>query len=274
MARLSLFAMLVLSAISAGAAEHVLPVFALNVEGVGGSLWNSEVMVTNRGPVAIVVHERSLIGWTSGGVPCLPIVQPFLTVEPHSTKVWSSGELALGLGCPESAAGALSFFSESDVVIRSRIVNTHDSEVPVGPLRGFGQEVDAVDVASLPNGTLMLPGVSWHPNACGPTAFDTNVFFANPGQVAVRVSIDLEEGTGDFLVVDGEAQPTPFELTIGPGVFRQLRISGSDTPLAVCLPPIVASFLLETDGKLTIVASVVDRSTGDARTVAPIAAQP
>lgn len=274
MARWFLLVTVVVFAVSVSASEQILPVFALNVSGEGGSLWTSEVTVTNPGPATVVVHQRSFVGRTTGAPPCLPIVPPFLSVEPHSTRVWPAGELALGLGCPDTAAGALSFFSEGDVVIRSRVVNTHGDEQPAGPLRGFGQEIDAIDAATLPDGTLILPGVSWHPNACGPTAFDTNVFFANPGPVAVNVALDLQEGTGDELLVDGVVRASPFVFTVGPGEFRQFRIGGADTPLAVCLPPIVASFVLETDGELAIVASVVDRSTGDARTVVPVALQP
>lgn len=256
----------------AGAADYILPVFALRVPGEGGSVWTSEVWVTNPGPNLVRVYEGGLIGRTTGAPPCLPIVQPSLTLAAHSTQVWSTGELSIGIGCPETAAGALRFHSEGPLQIASRIVNTRGNAIPPdGPLRGFGQEVTAYSIDSLLDRFLVLPGVVWHPNSCGPAAFDTNVFFANPDNAPVRISITVEGGNEEELIVDGTAVKTPFVFTIERGEFRQHRLAGAGNPmLPVCLPPVVGSFWMELDGPLSILGSVVDRSTGDARTVVPI----
>lgn len=274
MFRRSVLLSILFIALPAGATDYILPVFALRVPGEGGSLWTSEVWVTNPGSTPVTVREGPLIGRTTGAPPCLPLVQPSLEVEPYSTKVWPIGELALGIGCPQTAAGALRFSSDSEVAIGSRIVNTQDVAVPPGSLQGFGQEVEAAHLLSFPRGSLLLPAVAWHVNSCGPPAFDTNVFFANAGPSPVRVSLNIAPGGEAMIVVDGQVLTAPFVFTMKPSEFRQHRIAAADVPLAVCLPPEIGAFVLEVDGGLAILGSVVDRSTGDARTVVPIAAKP
>ena len=137
MARHLVLALLLAVALPATATDYILPVFAFHVPGEGGSTWTSEVYVTNAGPNPAVIYERSLIGRTTGAPPCLPLVQPSLVVDPYTTEVWPIEALALGIGCPETAAGALTFSSEEKVEIGSRIVNTKGSTIPPGLLRGF-----------------------------------------------------------------------------------------------------------------------------------------
>ncbi len=267
--------MFALLSCGAEAAEYVLPVFALRVPGQSETIWSSEVYVTNPGAVTATVYEGSLIGHTEGAPPCLPFVQPQITVGPYSTVRWSAENLAPGIGCPVWAAGALTFTSDRDVLISSRMVNVEsDGDAATDMLRGFGQEVHAIGVNALPEGELLLPGIAWHPNACGAAAFDTNVFFSNPGDRTVTASIELQPGEPAGLVVDGKPRTAPFVVAVGPREFRQHRIAGADSLLTVCMAPRVGAFVLKTDGPLAVIASVVDRSSGDARTVTPIPSRP
>jgi hypothetical protein len=254
------------------AGDYVLPVFALRIPGKDGSTWTSEVYVSNSAPQRVIVHEGTILpGRITGTPPCLPVV-PTLDVPPRTTLLWQPSTLALGLGCPEFALGGLGFSSDGEVVISSRMVNVPagDKGAPA-PLHGLGQEIPAYSLLDLPRaGTpMILPGVAWQPNACGPPEFETNLFLTNPGDV----TLDVAPESPKTLLVDGTEVSTPLEIVVAPRAMRQFRVSAPNSPLAVCLPPVVSSLSFRADGPIAVIASVVDRASGDPRTVLPIAAR-
>jgi len=262
----------------ASAGEHILPVVALNIVASDGAVWNSEAYVTNPGDTTITVYVGSLIEGGRSATPlCLPIVQPFLQVPPFSTRLWSSAELAFGVGCPEWAWGALTLWSDDPAVISSRMVNTGVREVPSNTLlEGFGQEIDAIPTEQIPRAgeRLILPAVAWHPNACGAKAFDTNVFFVNPGDDTIDVEISPEPDSPHDIVIDGILVPAPHHFPVPARSLRVLRVAGADPQITVCLEPTVGAFSVVATGPMVVIGSAVDRSTQDARTIVPIRRTP
>ena len=140
-----------------------------------------------------------------------------------------------------------------------------------GLLAGYGQEFEARPVADLGPGTFLLPALLWQRNACGTPAFTTTIGFANPGPSPVTVTLDLEDdgGAGSILVEDQQV-PLPHSLTLDARSWHQLRLRPVDAPDSGCRDP--EPFVLEVhaDGPVAFYGSVVDRSTGDARTVQPV----
>lgn len=278
MRSLFLFLLLTVVALPIAADELLLPVFAYNMPGAEGTAWSSEVYVTNLGSKETTVHMGSFFAAAiDPKPPCQIFVQPFLVVPARSTVLWRSGELRLGIGCADYAVGALTIRTDAPVSITSRMVRHEwipDANV-VNPLSGIGQDIAGVDLRDLPKdgSSWILPAVAWHPNACEPSRFDTNAFFTNPDSTPVRVELDAPPGESQ-LMVDGEIVDAPHAIEIAPFRQRIVRIAGAGSPmLPVCLEPVTGSFTFRANGSVSAVASVIDRATGDARTVVPVAAE-
>ena len=264
-------------AIPAAFAEtYVLPVFAVRVDSAGNTQWTSEVYVTNPGPAPVLVQEGAFLpGRISNDPPCLPIVQPFLEIPPQSTVLWRTGDLEVGIGCPEFAVGGLLFTADQPVEITSRMVNHRSGEVEQ-PLSGKGQEISAVALSDLPSAEslMILPAIGWHPNACGPRLVETNVFFANGSDTPVTVRLEPAPDQSSQFLIDGALVDAPFTFSVDARAQRVFRLAGPDAPqLPVCLGPEIGSFRYRADGAIAVVASIVDRRSGDARTSVPVAAR-
>jgi len=273
--RLIVTSLVVLSALTASADDILLPVFAFNMPGGDGTAWSSEVYLTNPGAESVTVTVGPFLpGRIDDKPPCQTLIQPFIIVSPRSTVVWRAGEINIGIGCPDWAAGGLLFQSEQPVVLTSRMVRHEEDpkgEIP-HPLPGIGQEIDGVDLIDLSKGEhrMILPSVGWHPNACGPSLLDTNVFLTNPLPTPVRVEIDAAPGE-EQLSVDGHLVDAPWSLEV-PGLGQKvIRLAGSGSPiLPVCLDPVIGTFTMSTSGPLHALASVIDRRSTDPRTATAI----
>lgn len=250
--------------------EILLPVFAHNMADGKEAAWSSEVYVTNRGPEEARVTLGSFLpGRIDDKPPCQTLLQPFIVVPPESTVLWRTGEINIGIGCHEFAAGGLLFHSDRPVSITSRMVKHARVDGAVShPLSGIGQEIDAIDLRERPRGSsrLILPAVGWHPNACEPSLLDTNVFLTNPEPTPVSIEIDAPPGS-EQLIVDGQLVEAPYRVELDPWSQRVIRLAGPGSPmLPVCLEPVIGSFSLSADGPVSVVASILDRRSGDART--------
>jgi hypothetical protein len=263
---------LLLGALPAAAAELVLPLFAHNLPGRHGDVWNSELYLTNPGdqPVAVEI-ARFLPGQIDRPAPCGQFMSPTRVVPPRSATVWTAAGLATDLGCAESARGGLVLRADGPVHVTSRLVNSRGGGAGTATvLSGSGEAVDAVPLRSLPAaGTHLLPALAWHRNPCDGPLFDTSVGFANPGAEPVVVTIDIPDELGRAVLLEGETVFLPHRLEIAAGSWRQLRLApapdGGDCGG-------VESFLLrlELSAPLAVYASVIDRASGDPRTVAPV----
>jgi hypothetical protein len=266
--------LLVLACVPLSADDYVLPMFAVNMPSGDGTAWSTEVYVTNTGTTeATVTVGIFLPGRISDTPPCQTLIAPFVTVPPRSTVLWRTPDLSGGIGCPAFAAGGLTFNADRPVRISSRTVRhvLPDIVLP-SPLSGIGQTIDAVDLLDSPKGEhrMILPAVGWHPNSCGPSKLDTNVFFTNPNSVAVKIELEAAPGEG-ALIVDGATVEAPYVFEVAPFSQRVIRLAGSGAPmLPVCLEPVISSFTITTSGSISAIASIIDRQSGDPRTSAAI----
>lgn len=225
----------------AAATDLVLPAFALDVQGIEGNRWSSELYLVNPGELPVQV---TLSGFLAGSLvqpaPCDLFMTPTRVVPPRSSVVWTSGGLATDLGCAERAVGALVLNADGPVRITSRLVN-HESGGAgrvTSLLTGRGQEIEAVPVADLPGrGRHLLAPMLWHRNACGERAFDAYLGFANPTDGPRRVLIDIAGAHADSGVrVDDEIASLPLEIVVPARGWRQLHLEPVDLPIEVCLP--------------------------------------
>ena len=267
--------LLILTALPVAATELVLPVFALNLEGRSGDLWSSEVYLTNPGDQPVQVEiARFLPGNINKPAPCDFFMAPTRVVPPHSATLWSAAGLATDLGCAESARGGLVLRADGPVHVTSRLVNlagmNDDEDSTV--LSGRGEAFEAIPRKRLPApGSHLLPALVWHRNPCDDgSEFDTFVGFANPGPDPVEVKLDIPHESGRAVRINGREVFLPHEVTIPGGKWRQYRLAPSEEEGAPCGS--VESFLvrLETDAPVAIYASVIDRKSGDPRTVSPV----
>jgi hypothetical protein len=263
---------LVASVSSAG--ELVLPAFALNLEGRSGDFWSSEIYLTNPSEQPVQVElARFLPGKIDKPTPCDLFMPPTRVVPPYSAAVWTAAGLATDLGCAERARGALVLRADGPVHITSRLVNSarrdeHDGSTV---LSGSGEGFEAIPLEELPAaGSHLLPALMWHRNPCEKSLFDTFVGFANPGSEPVTVSLDIPHESAREVRVGGEDVLLPLSLTITAGSWRQIRLSPIPVTGSECGR--VESFLVrvETDGRVAMYASVIDRESGDPRTVTPV----
>ena len=272
---LLLWMILALTALPVAAAELVLPVFALNLEGRSGDLWSSEVYLTNPGDQPVQVEiARFLPGNISKPAPCDIFMAPTRVVPPQSATVWTAAGLATDLGCAESARGGLVLRADGPIHVTSRLVNRAgiEADEESSVLSGRGEAFEAIPMKRLPApGSHLLPALMWHRNPCGTGSdFDTFVGFANPGPDPVEVELDIPHESGRAVRINGQEVFLPHNVTIPGGKWRQYRLAPSEEEGAPCGS--VESFLvrLETDAPVAIYASVIDRKSGDPRTVAPV----
>lgn len=270
--------LLVGSAGVAAAGELVLPVFALRWPGKDGNRWSSEVYLTNPGGKAVRVGTgRFLPGIVQVVYACLPPVPAWREVPPHTTVVWSLEQFSLDLGCPEFALGGLAFEADGEVRIIARVVNERGAEGSGPILAGYGQEVPAPGYAERagPGAVWQLPGLVWHPNACGPPRFESYLYLANPGDVAAEVTLmQFPDGREGTLVVSGQTVQTPFTFTVPAQGWRQLRVELGGILPAVCMQPQVVDLFFTTSAGVAACAAVVDRSSQDPWTVLPVRTAP
>jgi hypothetical protein len=264
----------VLAASVSSAGELVLPAFALNLEGRSGDHWSSEIYLTNPSDQPVQVElARFLPGKIDKPTPCDLFMPPTRVVPPYSAAVWTAAGLATDLGCAERARGALVLRADGPVHVTSRLVNFVGGDEDDGPtvLSGRGEGFEAIPIEDLPEaGTHLLPALMWHRNPCEKSSFDTFVGFANPGPDPVTVHLDIPHESARAVRIGGEDVFLPHSLTIPAGSWRQIRLS--PTPDAGTECGGVESFLVRvaTDGRVAIYASVIDRESGDPRTVSPV----
>jgi hypothetical protein len=265
---------LALLALPLAAGELILPVFALNIEGRSGDLWSSEIYLTNPGDQPVQVELlRFLPGNINKPTPCDLFMAPTRVVPPHSAVVWTASGLATDLGCAESARGGLVLRSDGPVHITSRLVNfaEADDEEASTVLSGRGEAFEAVPRSQLPAaGSHLLPALMWHRNPCDKSEFDTFVGFANPGLDPVEVTLDVPHEEGRTVRLNSREVYLPHRMTIGGESWRQFRLSPVTEEGASCGD--VESFLVQvkTESAIAVYASVIDRRSGDPRTVSPV----
>ena len=264
----------VLAAIPAVAGEVVLPVFALNLEGRSDSRWSSEIYLTNPGEQPVLVElARFLPGNISKPTPCDLFMPPTRVVPPQSATVWTANGLATDLGCADSARGGLVLRADGPVQVTSRLVN-HGGAEDVGAsaiLSGRGEAFEAIPIEHLPAaGAHLLPALMWSRSPCGEPTFDTFIGFANPSGEPVEVVLDIPHEGARAVKMNGREVLLPIRTLIPANTWRQFRL----TPVADEASPCgtVESFLarITIDAPLAIYASVIDRASGDPRTVAPV----
>jgi hypothetical protein len=265
---------LVLTALPAAASELVLPVFALNIEGRSGDLWSSEIYLTNPGNQPVQVElARFLPGNINKPTPCDFFMAPTRVVPAQSAVVWTAAGLATDLGCAESARGGLVLRADGPIHVTSRLVNLAgmDDEEGSTVLSGLGEAFEAIPRRRLPAaGSHLLPALMWHRNPCNGSDFDTFIGFANPGPDPVEVKLDVPHEGGRAVRINGREVFLPHKVLIGGGTWRQFRLAPFAEVGTECGN--VESFLVrvETDAPIAIYASVIDRKSGDPRTVSPV----
>ena len=267
-------ALLLLAVSPAMANELVLPVFAHNLEGRSGSLWSSEIYLTNPGEQPVLVElARFLPGDISTPTPCDLFMPPTRVVPPQSAAVWTANGLATDLGCAESARGGLVLRADGPVHITSRLVNLGGDEEQgaAAVLSGRGEAFEAIPIERLPAaGIHLLPALMWSRNPCGEPAFDTFVGFANPGADPVEVVLDIPHESDRAVRINGREAFLPHRVLIPGNSWRQFRLSPAAEEGSPC--GTVESFLVRVkiDAPLAMYASVIDRRSGDPRTVIPV----
>ena len=265
---------LVGAATGAAAQQYVLPLFAFSWPGKGTNLWTSEVWLVNPGPTAVVVPGiQFLPGVLKEPNPCY--TPPGLVeVPPWSTLALSTQGLRVDLRCPVSALGGLVFDADGPLVVLSEVVNTRGAAVTGAPLSGFGQEVPGFGPTdlSVPGATYQLPALVWDPSNCGiPPLFEVYLYLANPGGAAASVVLQQShDGAPGVLVVNGSTVVTPYTLTLAPSAALQLKVDPGGATPTVCMPPQTTDLFFIASQSIAVVASVVDRSSQDARTVLPV----
>jgi hypothetical protein len=268
------FVLLLTGVLPAMASELVLPILALKWPGKSGNQWSSELFVTNPGPSIVTIsHGRFLPGTLKVDVPCYPPIAAFYEVAPYSTIEVSPQTLYLALQCPSAVLGGMAFDADGPVVMSSRVVNNPGGSLTDGLLAGFGQDVPAFDSGDLaePGVIYQLPGLVWDPYRCGPPAFETYLYAANPGTAPVAVTLQQSrDGAPGELLVNGADVPTPYTFTVDGGAFRQLKVDLGGAIPATCLPPQLVDLFFTANGGVAMVGSVVDRSSQDVRTVLPV----
>jgi hypothetical protein len=263
-----------LAALPSAAGDLVLPAFALNLEGRFDDLWSSEIYLTNPGDQPVQVElARFLPGNINKPAPCDFFMPPTRVVPPYSATIWTAAGLATDLGCAERARGGLVLRADGPVHVTSRLVNLAggDDEDGTTVLSGRGEAFDAIPLEELPAaGSHLLPALMWHRNPCDTSSFDTSIGFANPGPDPVEIRLDVPHETARAVRINGREVFLPHSLTIRGGAWRQFRLSPIVEEGAPCGG--VESFLvrLEIDGPVAIYGSVIDRKSGDPRTVSPV----
>jgi hypothetical protein len=257
----------------AAAVELILPVFALNADSPDGRTRSSEVYLVNPTPDPIqVTLDDFLPGRVHRPAPCDQFMSPTRVVPPRSAVLWTATGLATDLGCADEVLGALILRADGPVRISGRMVHGTGSEsFPSAVLSGGGQPFTAVPIDSLPGPTtLLMPALLWHRNPCGEPAFRTSVGFANPGRDPVTVTVFLKGEGRRAMRVNGRIAALPYQIEVGAGRWRELRLDPVNRAEELCLDPESFDLELIIDGQLAVYGTVVDHRSGDARTVAPV----
>jgi hypothetical protein len=265
----------IILALPAAAGELVLPVFAHNLEGRDGTIWSSEIYLTNPGDQPVMVEiDRFLPGRIDKPTPCDLFMPPTRVVPPQSAAVWTAGGLATDLGCADSARGGLVLRADGPVHITSRLVHLTETEEGTGAaavLSGRGEAFEAIPLERLPAaGTHLLPALMWHRQPCKDSSFDTVLGFANPGRDPVEVVLDVPHERIRAVTLDGRLVTLPHAFQIGSGQWRQYTLRPVTDDDAPCGD--IESFLVRvaTNAPLAFYGSVIDRLSGDPRTVTPV----
>jgi hypothetical protein len=208
-------------------------------------------------------------------------MSPTRVVPPQSAAVWTAAGLAVDLGCADQALGALVLKADGPIRVTSRLVSHAAGEKAAanGLLIGRGQEMRAIPSEALPSpGSYLLPALTWRCEGCPTAAFDTYVGFANPGSEPVTVSLDLPDARADraldvagSLTLGDSVLPLPATFVVPAGAWLQARVAMAGEAARLCDGPETFDLVVTLGGRLAVYATVVDRSSHDARTVEPVA---
>lgn len=252
----------------------VVPVIAWGAPGAAANRWYTELYLSNptNQVQEVVVAGVQVLRRKEGPHPCLPPVAP-IRVEPFATRLVVASDLGLWLGCPEEFVGGLRLEHSGELLVMTRMTNLRGFQEELGSrlLQGFSQEIPGVRMADLVGGagvTYMVPALVWHPGACGSTQYDTYLYFNNPTETDVDARLLPREGEPFTLKLGGVEVQLPYLVKVPAGRVVQLAVqpavgSGGEE----CGQPQVFDLFFEADGKLAVLASVVDRASNDARTV-------
>lgn len=251
----------------------LLTVAAWGAAGASGNRWNTEVYVTNLTAQAaeVVLAQVLPLKLKSGPHPCLPPVGPF-RVEGLSTRVVLASELNLWLGCPEEFVGGLLFEHPPGILVASRMTNVKGFAGDPGsrPLQGYSQEIAGLSLSQLPggDGRFMIPSLAWQPGNCpGGREYDAYLYLANPDERDLSVRLLPRPGTTlSFRLGDVDVE-LPYTVKVPGRRVVQVALVPAQAAGSECAPPEFFDLLFEADGKLGVLASVVDRASNDARTV-------
>lgn len=267
---------LVLLAVSSLFAQEatVVPVVAWGAPGAAGNRWFTELYLSNptSQPQEVVVAGVQVLRVKESPHPCLPPIAP-IRVDPLKTRLVLASELSLWLGCPEEFVGGLLLEHSGQLLVLTRMTNLKGFQSEVGSqlLRGFSQEIPGVPRAELvggANATYMVPALLWHPAPCGASQYDTYLYLNNPGEADVDVRLLPREGEAMTIKLGNVEVQLPYLVKVPAGKVVQLAVQpAASTGGAECGQPQVFDLFFEADGKLAVLASVVDRASNDARTV-------
>ena len=256
--------------------EYVLPAFAYHLAGVDENLWSSEIYVSN--PSSIPANVRLgefLPGRMVVPEPCLPPQGIPREVPPFTTILWPARDVAFEMGCATEMVGGLVFSADRTVSIVSRMVNEKVELNPVeeGFIPGFGVEIPApaIDDATGPGESLMLPALVWHPEMCANPTFETSIGFVNLGDRRVTVTLSFPgEHRPDYVLINHRPVTDPMQISVPAGGWRQVTFNPPVGEATECKPAEVFDLVADPDGAVVGYAVVVDRSTQDSRIVIPV----
>ncbi|MFN3412749.1 MAG: hypothetical protein ACK42L_01650 [Thermoanaerobaculum sp.] len=252
----------------------VVPVVAWGAPGAFGNRWFTEVYLSN--PTLqtqeVLVAGFEVLRMKESPHPCVPPNVP-IPVSPLQTKLLAASELSRWLGCPEEFVGGVLLQHGAGLLVSTRMTNAKGFESSVGSdlLRGFSQEIPGVPLEHLigePGAVYMVPALVWHPQPCGATLYDTYLYFNNPGEADVEVHLLPREGEAMTIKLGNVEVQLPYLVKVPAGRVVQLAVQpAASTGGEGCGQPQVFDLFIEADGKLAVLASVVDRASNDARTV-------
>ena len=256
--------------------EYVLPAFAYHLPGVDENLWSSEVYISN--PSSIPANVRLgefLPGRMVVPVPCLPPQGIPREVPPFTTIVWPARDVAHEMGCATEMVGGLIFSADRTVSIVSRMVNEKVELKPVeeGFIPGFGVEIPApaVDEATVPGESLMLPALVWHPERCANPTFETSIGFVNLGDRRATITLSFSgQYRPDYVFINHRPVTDPMQFSVPAHGWRQVTFNPPVGETTECKPAEVFDLVADPDGAVIGYATVVDRSTQDSRIVIPV----
>ncbi|MCS7183519.1 MAG: hypothetical protein NZ869_10480 [Thermoanaerobaculum sp.] len=253
--------------------KTLVPVVAWGAPGAAGNRWNTELFLTNVGSrdVDVWLQATLPLRLKASQRPCLPPVTP-VRVAAWSTRVVYASELNRWLGCPEEFVGGMVFEHGPGVRIASRMTNTRGltDEAGTRPLRGYSQEIPGIELSALPGGegAYLIPTLAWHPNPCeGGSEYDSYLYFANPGPEDLTVRLLARPGTAFRFRLGEQEVELPYALKVPAGRLVQVALLPPLRPGAPCGASEFFDLLFVAEGRVGVLASVVDRWANDARTV-------